>query len=456
MGSALKNQLSVRQEGTFYTAGGKTGSVAFGLPFWLCVIFLIFEYGRPHETLIGIGFLRPSAVVIILLGLALLTSGHINLRDIQTKMFVVFLGLMVVDVPFAVNNFWAFYTTRDMINLFIVYLAIVNFVDSFEKFQVIINVWVGSALYLAVNGLLHKGSSIGAFFGDENDLALFLNIIIPLTFFLGLHAKANSKRLWFLIITGLFLLCNVVGLSRGGFIGMIAVGFYCWLRSPRKILSLTVVLLLILVIRQLAPEGYWDEMETITTETDNPYSTGNDRIYSWKAAWSMFLDHPILGVGPGNFPWNFENYEPPEGFGGRGGEVGHFHGGRQAHSLYFTVIPELGTLGTFLYAWMVLSSLKDLRLIRKKLREQHQQSERDTYCRERIRYLTLALEGSLAGFLVSGVFISVLYYPHFWIWMALVVALKRQVVSSIPGPESMHNQREFPLSRTKRSTSFPP
>jgi O-antigen ligase len=279
--------------------------------------------------------------------------------------------------------------------------------------------------------------------------------MIPFSFFLGMHAKANSKRLWFLIITGIFLLCNVVGLSRGGFIGMIAVGLYCWLRSPRKILSLTAVVLLILIILQLAPEGYWDEMGTITTETDNPYSTGNDRIYSWKAAWKMFLDYPILGVGSGNFPWNFQNYEPAEGFGGNEREAGRGHGGRQAHSLYFTLIPEFGTVGTLLYAWMVLSSLKDLRLIRKKLREQRQQSGGDTYFRERIRYLTLALEGSLVGFLVSGTFISVLYYPHFWIWMALVVTLKRQVVLSIPGPESMHNQRELAFSGTKRSTSFP-
>ena len=121
--------------------------------------------------------------------------------------------------------------------------------------------------------------------------------------------------------------------------------------------------------------------------------------------------------------------------------------GREAHSLYFTLIPEFGAVGTILYIWMVLSSLKNLRFIRKKMREHHQQSEGDPYFPERIRYLTLALEGSLVGFLVSGVFISVLYYPHFWIWMALVVALRRQVMTSIPDPEIM--QRHWSPASTK-------
>ncbi len=438
MGPALEYSLSVNQEEILSTtASGAGGTEAFGLPFWLCVVFFIIEYGRPEDVLPGVASLHLPALVIISLGLALLISGKIALNNLQTKSFIAFLGMMVIHVPFAVNNGAAFYTTLDMMNFFIVYLAVINFVDSFKKFQVMINTWIGSAIYLAVSGLSNKGSGNGAFFGDENDLALFLNMIVPLGFFLALQAKTNSKRFWFLLITGIFLYSNTAGLSRGGFLGTIAVGLYCWLRSPRKILSLTAIVLLSLVFLQLAPKGYWERMNTITTETDDPDSSGSDRIYTWTAAWKMFLDYPILGVGPANFPWNVANYEPAEGFGAHDGMVGRSRAGRQAHSLYFTLIPEWGIVGTILYAWMVLSLLKDLRLIRKKLGEHQQQSEEGPYFSERARYLSLALEGSLVSFLVSGAFISVLYYPHFWIWMALVVALKRQVMTSGPEPETI-------------------
>ena len=39
-------------------------------------------------------------------------------------------------------------------------------------------------------------------------------------------------------------------------------------------------------------------------------------------------------------------------------------------------------------------------------------------------YLARAMEGSLIGFIVSGVFISILWYPSLWIMMALIVALR--------------------------------
>ena len=35
MKSAVEDQLSVKQEGTLHTAGGMSGRVPFGLPFWL-------------------------------------------------------------------------------------------------------------------------------------------------------------------------------------------------------------------------------------------------------------------------------------------------------------------------------------------------------------------------------------------------------------------------------------
>jgi probable O-glycosylation ligase (exosortase A-associated) len=446
-----EGRLSVQRKRIARTAR-RTG---FGLPFWLTVLYLAFEYGRPQNSFPAVGYLHLPGVVTVSLALALLTSGHVDLSNIQTKLFIVFLGLMAALVPFAVNNYWALYTTLAMLILFIDYLAIVNFVDSFQKFQFIINAWIGFHVYLAIIVIIKKGTGIGGFFGDENDVALVLNMIIPFSFFLALEAKTQSKRIWFLVITGIFLVAIAATSSRGGFIGLVAVGLYCWLRSPRKLMSAMAVLLLIFTILQFAPKGYWDEMDTITTDTDDPYGTGQGRIYAWKAGWRMFLDYPILGVGPGNFPWNFQDYEPAGGFGGHDGMEGQLHGGRAAHSLYLTVIPELGTVGTILFAWLVLSSLRDLRFMRKRIREQPQQSADDRYFRERVRYLTLALGGSLAGFLVSGTFLSVLYYPNFWIWMALVVALKRQVVSSVAVPERVRYRWARPLKQRLRSMSSP-
>jgi len=85
-----------------------------------------------------------------------------------------------------------------------------------------------------------------------------------------------------------------------------------------------------------APPTYWNEMKTIQTEGSEK-GTGKERVESWKAGWRMFLDHPIIGVGALNFGVWFAEYFP---------ERSHMMWGRVAHSLYFTLIPEMGIIGT--------------------------------------------------------------------------------------------------------------
>lgn len=392
------------------------------VPFYLVLIYLMLEFGRPQEIIPGLRVLRLPGVVTALLAIALLVSGRSRLSDKQTKLFMCLLALMAAHVPFAVNNFWAFEGTRIMALTFVVYLAIVTFVDSTEKFNTLINAWIGTHIYLAINGMLSGGRGIGGFLEDENDFALALNMIIPFGFFLAVGSKGTIKRLMLLVVTGMFVVATVATFSRGGFIGLLAVGVYCWLRSPKKIRSSVLVALLILVMVQFAPGGYWESMQTIQEEIGGDVGTGGERIYSWKAGWRMFLDHPVLGVGPQNFPWSFEGYEPEEGYGGRS------HGGRSAHSLYFTLLPELGIVGVLIFGGMLYCVFRDLRMVRRLgLRHEGEEAQQE---RARIGYLGLAAEGSLIGLLVTGTFISVLYYPNLWILMGFVVALRKAAVSA--------------------------
>ena len=73
---------------------------------------------------------------------------------------------------------------------------------------------------------------------------------------------------------------------------------------------------------------------------DTKEATANDRMLSWEAAWDMFLEHP-LGVGGNNFPVHFQEFQSDEFSRGMWG--------RQAHSLWFTLIPELGIFGIMIY-----------------------------------------------------------------------------------------------------------
>lgn len=186
-------------------------------------------------------------------------------------------------------------------------------------------------------------------------------------------------------------------------------------------MSGTVVLLLALFVVLVAPSSYWEEIRSIAEENTpaNPYGTGAARHYTWKVAWGMFLDNPIIGVGQGNFPWNVGAYELKLGF------TEGFHqrsmAGRAAHSLYFTLMPELGLIGIALFASMVVMTVRDLRFI------QRSAGSGSAAAGDALPFASLAtaLEASLVGYLFSGIFISVLYYPNFWLLMGFALSLRR-------------------------------
>jgi len=391
------------------------------LPFVLLLIYLFLEYGRPQALFLPLSVLHLPALTAILLVAFLLLQGKMRLRETQTQLFALLLGLMVIHGPIAVNNYWALVIFITMGLNFIVYLSILHFVDNEEKFGKLVDIWLKVHVMVAFIGIVRGGVGAGGFLGDENDLCLTLNMILPFAFFLALSSPNNRRKIYYVGLACLFLLVIAMTNSRGGFVGLAATGFYCWWKSKRKLIAGAVVVVLTLFMVLVAPPTYWDEIRSIAEENTpaNPYGTGAARYYSWKVGWGMFLDNPVMGVGQGNYPWNVGIYEQKLGL------TDGFHersmGGRQAHSLYFTLMPELGLIGTILFASMVLLTVRDLRRIQRSDPTSKTAADRALP----VQSIASALEGSLVGYLASGTFISVLYYPNFWLLMGFTLSLRK-------------------------------
>jgi O-antigen ligase len=375
--------------------------------FHLTVLFLLLEFGRPQELVPILAPLHLPGLVTILLVPALALSRRIDFSDKQTRLFLLLLALMALHVPLAANNYRALMGLKYMLITFLVYLGIVMSVDTLPKIRWFITLWLGVHLVLAIHGIAAQGRGVGGFLGDENDFAMTLNMIVPFSFFLAQGEPQPAKKLLYTGLTGLFVLANIFTFSRGGFVGLLAVGLCCWLRSPKKLRSAVVIASLGLLVALYAREGYWERIQS-GWEQGGDAGTGEDRLYMWKFGWKMFLDNPVIGVGQENFPVRFGDYEGEERL------YGVTRIWRAAHSLYFTLLPELGLVGGFIFVRMLYCIWKDLVAIRR--------STAPT-----ILPYAHAMEASLIGFLVSSIFISTLYYPNFWVTMGFVVALRRIV-----------------------------
>ena len=326
---------------------------------------------------------------------------------------------MVIHGPIAVNNYWAFQIFYTMTITFIAYLAIVNIVDNDIKYEKLIKYWLVINIFLAIVGFIKKGKGVGGFLGDENDFCMALNMILPFSLFGIFSAKTKSGKMYCIFITCFFLFVVILTQSRGGFVGLVAVAVYCWLRTKKKVVLAFMMGLLVVFALLIAPTEYWEEVKSINDESTMTYGTGGQRIYAWKLGWKMFIDNPIMGVGQGNYPWNVMEAEEQMGMSWQTRSLS----GRAAHSLYFTLLPELGLIGTILYGMMLIYSLKDLKYLKNISKMRQKALSKDDS--NRIYYLALACEGSLVGFLVSSVFISTLYYPNFWILCGFIVSFKK-------------------------------
>ena len=112
---------------------------SYDLPFYFVLIFLLFEYGRPQGLLPVIGKLRIGMIIQLLLLLFLIAKKNsLNMRLIQSKCFLGLILLMTLHGPFATNNYWAFMRWYSTVLYFIVFLSIINFVDSYSKIKIYI------------------------------------------------------------------------------------------------------------------------------------------------------------------------------------------------------------------------------------------------------------------------------------------------------------------------------
>jgi len=325
---------------------------------------------------------------------------------------LIFLLLLVVHVPFAVNNYKALIAAKDFLVIFIPCISIILFVDTFDRLQLFMRCWIFLMIYTALKGISGIGLAGSSFLGDENDFALIMNMMLPFSICFFLYETKLKARLVYLIGSFLAIAGIIISSSRGGFVGLVAVFFVLWLASPRKLLSLVLISILVLTVYAATDQSYWEDMSTIE---DVDEGTAKQRTDSWQAAWDMFKDHP-LGVGPANFPILFPNYQP-EG-------MRRNMWGRAAHSLWFTLLPELGIPGVLLYLSLFRANIRDLRY----LKNLAPATENHRYA----FFLSLAFMASLAGYFVSGSFLSVLYYPHYWYLTAMIVASRKVIGCSEP------------------------
>ena len=222
--------------------------------------------------------------------------------------------------------------------------------------------------------------------------------------------------------------------SRGAFVGLmltIAVMIYLGQMRWRHALWATAAVCLLAVaiapnvfqrIGSLAGVG-----SLATGRGPAPDGVISNRLVENLLAAHVFLDHPALGVGPGQFVSYTLQYTNRL-------SLVRIHR-RRAHNMYLEIAAETGVLGLLVFLSILVAALEPLWRASRRLGRHPD-----------LASLAAALFLSLFANLTSSVFLSLSYQRYFWLLVALCTATSRVVWREAARRDAVRN----PMNREGR------
>jgi putative inorganic carbon (HCO3(-)) transporter len=240
----------------------------------------------------------------------------------------------------------------------------------------------------------------GSYIEGNNEVALAFITIIPIMYYLFLSAEKRYIR-WGM--AGAMVLCAFAALgsySRGALVGIAAMVFFLWLKSPRKMLTGTVLAMLIPVAFLFMPEQWFSRMDTIQSYDQDASAMG--RLNAWEMAYNLAVDR-FFGGGFEIYDRTvFALYAPvPEDV-------------HAAHSIYFQALGEHGFVGLGLYLLLAVLTWRKATWILNATRGMDELKW--------AAHLARMIQVSMVGFAVGGAFLSLLYYDVPYYLIAIVVS----------------------------------
>jgi len=248
-------------------------------------------------------------------------------------------------------------------------------------------------------------------FRNPNSFAQVLVVVAVL----AIDRVWHDRKLVLRILAGWAVVASILAIfftySRGGFLALFfALAILLVERRPR-ILPLALTAAVIVILFQYVPEAYTERLgtlrELITFNDTQIYTQSyRGRLSENISAINMFRDNPILGVGPGNFASEYQQYSRPLGLDPRTSP-------RSPASLYGEILAETGILGMLAFIailWTVHSGLRKAKF----LFTSEGQIE--------LANMSIALWGGLAGYLFVALNKNSAYSTVFWMLVGLAMA----------------------------------
>ncbi len=396
--------------------------ICFFSPYYGLLVWTWISYFNPHRFAWGMAYGFPVAEVIAVPTLAGLIFAADSNRKIFKRETFLLLGLWVwfiitflvaKQTPLFADHVQAGQLELERVSkillMTMVTMILVTTVKRLKYLALVIGMSFGAlGIKGALFGIRTGGEGLvwgppSSFVSDNNDLALAINMSLPMLFFLAREEKNRLLRnlLWFAFVASIFSV--ILTYSRGGLLGLATVLAILAIKARRKLLAVACLTATAFVLMTYAPEKWMTRMETFMGGQLDASAKG--RINAWYFSYNLAKDYPLTGGGFGTFtPDLFHRYAP---------DPLDFHG---PHSIYFQMLAEQGFVGLTLFLLLLASTIHSLRKLRLRAKEVPGAEQLVPYAN--------AIEVGLYAFLVGGAFLGRAYFDLWFQLVACCVVLK--------------------------------
>jgi O-antigen ligase len=375
--------------------------------------YLLFEYVRPQAIWTSVDVLPwPTICLALALVGRLFDKNTKRVADPANWLITAFMLVFLAASISAVYPDWAWKYFNEMLSWYVVYFLVVNTVTTERRLLIFVGIFLVASYKLSFFGArtwIMRGFSFETwgiqgphgFFMNSGELTIQMLMFAPVAYYLAVFFRPHISKLKFVVLMTLPITATLTVLgasSRGSQLGLAYQSYRVFLRGRVTLASIALVAAVVAIGWNLLPAEQKERFSAAGSD-----STSVQRLLYWKHGLEMIRDHPLLGVGPYNFPPYYEKHWPED----------LLMGSTQLpHNVFIQVGTDTGVSGLLLFVALVWRSFAIARSVRAMdLRDKP------------FGALANGFLIGLWGFLIAGQFVTVAYYPFFWMNLAMTVAL---------------------------------
>lgn len=409
------------------------------LAFWALNFYLFIEYVRPQSVWTALDVLPWGQLALGLTAAAVLTEPAIRRPfRLLDGLLALFSFIVLASLLTAYSPSYGFGLVKTFVVWVVLYYLVTRIVTTETRLFLFIAAFFlwsfkmsqFGARDFVLTGFQFRAWGVGggpAWFQNSGEFAIqmvvFLAMVTPLLLLLRRRLPKWKTAVLLGLLPGTALASVVMSSSRGGQLAAAAV-LCCFVAQSRyRVRGLAWAAVLLPALWFITPA----EQKTRFSEMGED-NTSVTRFTYWRHGLEIMEDNPILGIGYGNWVPYYRTYYNPRG--------------QLPHNIFIEAGSETGYLGLAAFVALIIGTFVVNARTRRMARALPVWGPFH-------RSLALGLDAALLGYLVAGFFVTVLYYPFFWVNLsftsALYLLVERRYAALAHQPASLSKNRRQPL-----------